>query len=237
MPVRMGGFRALHSKAMATIVTMEEVQKTPWFHSIRLSPGVITPGAKNVNILQTEAEVLFKHSVQGMSVLDVGAWDGFFSFEAERRGAARVLATDWFSWVGPGWGKKGSFDLARRALGSRVEDRIIDPMDITVEAVGQFDCVIFSGVLYHLRHPLYVLDRLAAITTHMLMMETHMDMLDVEKPAAAFYPDRELADDPSNWWGPNIPAAKGMLISAGFSRVEFTRHPGYAERGFFHAFK
>jgi hypothetical protein len=24
------------------------------------------------------------------SVLDIGAWDGFFSFEAERRGAARV---------------------------------------------------------------------------------------------------------------------------------------------------
>src|SRR5882762_8938168 len=34
----------------------------------------------------------------GKSVLDIGTWDGFFAFECERRGAARVLAIDTFAW-------------------------------------------------------------------------------------------------------------------------------------------
>ena len=42
-------------------------------------------------------------SLAGLSVLDIGAWDGFFSFEAERRGAARVVAPT-YSWHGLGWG-------------------------------------------------------------------------------------------------------------------------------------
>jgi hypothetical protein len=53
------------------------------------------------------------------------AWDGFFSFEAERRGAQRVLATDSFCWDVGGWGTKAGFELARRALGSKVEDKWI----------------------------------------------------------------------------------------------------------------
>ena len=36
--------------------------------------------------------------LSGQSVLDIGAWDGFFSFESERRGANRVLAVDSFCW-------------------------------------------------------------------------------------------------------------------------------------------
>ena len=29
-------------------------------------------------------------------MLDIGAWDGFYSFEAEKRGAERILAIDSF---------------------------------------------------------------------------------------------------------------------------------------------
>jgi tRNA (mo5U34)-methyltransferase len=38
--------------------------------------------------------------LSGKTVLDVGAWDGFFSFEFERRCAKRVLAID--AWGGRG---------------------------------------------------------------------------------------------------------------------------------------
>ena len=93
-------------------------------------------------------------SLEGLTVLDIGAWDGFFSFECERRGASRVVAADYYSWHGPGWGTKAGFQLAREALGSRVEDVDIDVMDLSPERVGTFDVVLFLGVLYHLRHPL-----------------------------------------------------------------------------------
>jgi len=79
----------------------------------------------------------------GKTVLDIGAWDGFFSFECERRGAARVVAADHFSWHGPGWGTKAGFTLAREALGSRVEDIDIDVMDLAPERIGTFDVVLF----------------------------------------------------------------------------------------------
>ena len=45
-------------------------------------------------------------------------------------------------------------------------------------------------------------------------------MVGVSRPAAAFYPGRELNDDPTNWWGPNQAAVAGMLHSVGFTRVE-----------------
>ena len=52
-------------------------------------------------------------------MLDIGAWDGALSFEAERRGASRVLATDSFCWSGEGWGTKDGFEFARKAIGSQ----------------------------------------------------------------------------------------------------------------------
>lgn len=89
-----------------------EVSKIKWFHTIDLGNGVITPGEDSTpNKLQT---IALPADLKGSSVLDIGAWDGFFSFEAERRGASRVLATDDFCWSGPGWGTKNGFDLARR---------------------------------------------------------------------------------------------------------------------------
>ncbi|KAK0349139.1 hypothetical protein LTR94_034365, partial [Friedmanniomyces endolithicus] len=96
-----------------------------------------------------EAGTIFSYPVKGKTVLDIGAWDGFFSFEAERRGASRVLATDHFCWSGPGWGNQDGFKWVREATGSKVEDLDIDPMQITPEAVGEFDVVLLSGVIYH----------------------------------------------------------------------------------------
>ena len=107
--------------------------------------------------------------LSGRSVLDVGAWDGFFSFEAERRGAARVVAADCFAWQGENWSDKSGFELARRALNSGVEDVDIDVMDLGPHQVGTFDLVLFLGVLYHMRHPLLALERLASVTRDQLM--------------------------------------------------------------------
>ena len=86
-------------------------------------------------------------------------------------------------------------------------------------AVGTFDVVLFLGVLYHLRHPLLALERVASVTRDLLILETVVDMVGVRRPAMAFYPARELAGDPTNWWGPNEPAVHGMLQSCGFQAV------------------
>src|SRR5512132_1117781 len=122
-----------------------------WYHTIDLGGGVVTQGIDDTP--QRLARVQLPASLTGQTVLDIGAWDGFFSFECERRGAARVVAADYYSWHGGGWGTKAGFSLAREALGSRVEDVDVDVMDLSPERMGTFDIVLFLGVLYHLRHP------------------------------------------------------------------------------------
>jgi tRNA (mo5U34)-methyltransferase len=152
--------------------------------------------------------------------LDVGCWDGFYSFEAERRGASRVLATDSYTWQRKSWGSKEGFELARRTLGSRVEDLEIDVLDLSPERVGVFDVVLFLGVLYHMKHPLLALERVASVTERLCIVETVIDLLYVPRPALAFYPGAELNHDESNWFGPTPAAVEAMLRSAGFRRVE-----------------
>ena len=152
--------------------------------------------------------------LSGKTVLDIGAWDGFFSFEAERRRASRVVACDYYAWHGVGWGTgrgKDGFELARTALNSRVEDVALDVMDLSPEKIGTFDVVFFLGVLYHLPNPLLALERVASVSSGLLILETVVDMVGIGRPAAAFYPDRELNNDPTNWWGPNHAAVQGML--------------------------
>src|SRR5437870_7721511 len=129
----------------------QRVDRIRWWHTIDLGGGVITPGASDN--LKTLPKLGLPERLDGKAVLDIGAWDGFYSFEAERRGAARVLATDSFSWDGGGWGRKDGFELARHALRSHVEDRTIDVLALSPDIVGTFDVVLFLGVLYHMRHP------------------------------------------------------------------------------------
>lgn len=69
-----------------------------WWHTIDLGEGVITPGSKTADWLALELESLHLPSMQGRTVLDIGVWDGFMSFEAERRGASRVMALDHYVW-------------------------------------------------------------------------------------------------------------------------------------------
>jgi tRNA (mo5U34)-methyltransferase len=197
-----------------------------WYHTIDLGGGVITPGVDDTPHRLARLEL--PGSLTGRTVLDVGAWDGFFSFECERRGAARVVASDYYSWHGGGWGTKDGFVLAREALQSRVEDIDIDVMDLAPERVGTFDVVLFLGVLYHLRHPLLALERVASVTRRLLIVETVVDFVGVRRPAMAFYPNRELNDDPTNWWAPNPPAMQALLQSVGFDAVRTIGTPAGA---------
>jgi tRNA (mo5U34)-methyltransferase len=144
-----------------------------WWHSIDLGGGVVTPGQKSPEILAQEWENLGLGDLRGKSVLDIGAWDGYFSFAAERAGAERVVALDHYTWsmelkaygdyrtqrlkdglpIAPPedfaefWhpdtlpGKRG-FDVARDALGSRVEAVVGDLMTIDLDTLGEFDVVL-----------------------------------------------------------------------------------------------
>src|SRR5258708_3402667 len=232
--------RARPNLAVGTENLQARVDAVRWFHSIDLGQGVITRGIDDTQAARL-AGLQLPTDLSGRSVLDSGAWDGFFSFEAERRGAARVVAADYYSWHGQGWGTgrgKAGLELAREVLGSRVEDVDIDVMDLSPERLGTFDLVLFLGVLYHLPNPLLALERVASVASDFLVLETVVDMVGFDRPAAAFYPGRELNGDPTNWWGPNEAAVHGMLRTVGFTRVHTvtpTRSAAYrAARAVYH---
>jgi tRNA (mo5U34)-methyltransferase len=196
-----------------------QVAKIKWHHSIDLGNGIVTEGQDNTP--RKLKRLRLPDSFAGKSVLDIGAWDGFFSFEAERRGAKRVLATDSFVWRGGvEWADKAGFDLGKKALASKVEEMEIDVLDLSPEKVGTFDVVFFLGVLYHMRHPLLALERVASVAKDFLVLETAVDMLSHKRPAMAFYVSDEVGRDPTNWCGPNPAAVVGMLKTVGFRRVE-----------------
>lgn len=213
-----------------------EIANVNWYHQIDLGDGIVTPGVDDTPSRMTPLEL--PSDLHGKTVLDIGAWDGFFSFEAERRGASRVLATDSYCWSGEGWGTKEGFDTVSRIVGSRVEELEIDVMDLSRDRVGTFDLVLFIGVLYHLRHPLLAIERIASVTDDQLILDTHTAMTEETLPVMLFYPGTELNNDATNWWGPNPAVVEAMLRDVGFRRID-RKHPDLTAKGrlILHAWK
>src|SRR5262249_22297660 len=161
-----------------------------WYHQVTLPGGQVTPG---VNPLFPEVYAV-PEDLTGARVLDVGAWDGYWTFEALRRGAREAVAIDDFSdhlgrlkaedrraWK--------SFDLCREALGyneaecKRIEMSVYDVTEASLG--GRFDVVFCFGTLYHLRHPLLGLDALAAVC----------------EPGGAIFVESHISDDYSAFRG------------------------------------
>ena len=203
-----------------------------WFHSIELGQGVVTPGHKTAERLAYEIEVMKLPDLQRKTVLDIGAWDGFFSFEAERRGASRVVALDHFIWAKPFAGQpepergvlphKACFDIAHTARGSRVEAVVNDLMDADLERLGTFDVVFFLGGLYHMEDPMAAMRRVWELTRELAIIETEAIAIHGWENEAIwqFFEGDELANDPTIWFIPNENALTGICRAVGFSRAE-----------------
>jgi len=214
-----------------------------WYHRIEIRPGIVTPG------ISPSAELTLRHldlpeRCDGMRVLDVGARDGFFSFELERRGAD-VVAVDYMD---PG---ETGFAVARELLSSQVDYLVDNVYRLSRERHGEFDVVLFLGMLYHLRDPLLALDRLwdvcgdgglLAVETQLLdnaLLRADGSVTRLERDLAdvalmQFYPGAMLNGDATNYWSPNSACMRGLLEEAGF---EPTREVVLDWRGLFQARK
>ncbi len=125
-------------------------------------------------------------------------------------GASEVIA---FSLEDP---ETSGFNRLKSVLGSKVRYVTGSVYNLQDYNLGQFDVVLFLGVLYHLRYPLLAIDRLRDACRCELFIETHIIDELVEHPIWRFYPGAELAGDSSNWFGPNILAVITAFQTAGF---------------------
>lgn len=204
--------------------TYDEILSHPyWRHRIDLSEGEFTPGKKDASHW---GALGLPNDLSGKTFLDIGAFDGLHSFEAERRGAERVLATDiwdeptvdreWWNSLRPG---KQGFDLVHDYLDSDVESKVIGIEEISPESVGEFDIVLCSGVIYHLKEPLSAIENVVSVAKELVVVESAIQHDFNDPPGMKLLAGTERNNDPSNWWVPNLKGLRDMVAIAGCEEV------------------
>ncbi|MEO8126368.1 MAG: DUF1698 domain-containing protein [Bryobacteraceae bacterium] len=194
-------------------------EQTGWWHSFDLPNGECIEGVNTTDGLKKRlSQFPISEDLTGKRVLDIGAWDGWFTFEMERRGAD-VVAVD--CWDNP------RFRSMQKLLQSRADYRILDMYELTPDRIGYFDIVLFMGVLYHLKHPLLALERVCALTRDLAVVDSFVlreqDLPGVDLgrvPVMAFYENEEFGGNTDNWVAPSVACLMAFCRTAGFARVE-----------------
>jgi tRNA (mo5U34)-methyltransferase len=204
-----------------------EVESYPWYHTLDLGNGVVTKG-------------MFDHrphlhhypipaDLSGKRCLDVATMDGFWAFEMERRGAESVTALDledpnqldWPAALRQAHGKSVDetkaerFELARQALGSKVDRVLMSAYDLS-PALGTFDFVFCGDLLLHLKDPITPVENIHSVCT-----DTAVIVNVIKK--FRFYEKRPMAEldgmDVFQWWVTNLEGLVRLVRAAGFPRV------------------
>lgn len=219
----------------------------PWFHRIELAPGVLT---KTESVAGEPADHprgtwdIIKNclpvDLSGKSVLDVGCNAGFYSVEAKRRNASHVVGVDAMR------REIMQANFVRRALGLDIEFRALSVYDLSVGSVGRFDVTLALGLIYHLKHLVLGLEKLAQVTKDTLIVETAL--LPRRTTILGRVPRRqaeyvvgglrrplhtlgwienppEVLESSYNWFLPTLDCAVALFKAVGFRDVDvFTVH-------------
>lgn len=225
----------------------EEVASVRWQHTIELPGGVVTPGRWDVR--PTLRRVELPDRLDGKRCLTVGTDDGFWAFELERRGASEVVAVrdDDSRWEWPArhrledvelvrriYERNEAFEIARRALGSRVRAAELSIYDLSPKALGQFDFAVVGFMLLHLRDPVRGLAAVRSVLRGQLVVAELVSLsLSVLRPRTAAADLR--AQNLPHWWAPNVAGLRRFVEAAGFEVVRtgsvYVLRPGRGGRG------
>ena len=217
------------------------VERVPfWFHTFALNraEGIYTPGAARDHRYRVS---MLPDDFAGMSVLDVGTFDGFYAFLAERRGAQRVVGVDneqYRLWVASRWGVEleggEGFRAIHRLLGSAVEYRRMDAFELG-RLDERFDLIYCFGILHRVENPLGLLRVLRGRTASggTVLVETYgVRPEDRDGPAIRVSePGEVYAHDEFIYWGFGDTGLERLAQIAGFSHadslidVEVDGHP------------
>ena len=191
----------------------DRINAIQWFHSIDLGDGIITPGAISLERLKPIADAI-PQDLTDQTVLDIGAWDGYYSFLAEQRGARRVISLEPNALGDPYYHQTDDgFNLAKEVLHSNVI-RWTRPLEDLHDHPFKFDVVFFFGVYYHLKDPILGFDIAAQLTRELLLVEGDA----LFYPAALMLYDFDEKDK-SKTWRFTKPLVSLMLKQRGFKSV------------------
>jgi tRNA (mo5U34)-methyltransferase len=209
----------------------------PWFHNVPLTkqtgtrPETPDHPANRWRVI----DQFVPEDLTGKTVLDIGCNAGFFSLEMKRRGAKRVVGIDIMPHI-----------LAQARFTSHWFDLPIELLEwdvYNIEALGTFDIVIFLGVLYHLKHPLYALEKVYNACNSMLYFQSAVrgptgdfepaddypiseeKIFDRAEFPKLYFVEKSFNGDESNWWMATRSCLKAMLRVSGFKTIEDTLIP------------
>lgn len=182
---------------------IKQMNSLKWFHNIVLPGGNTTPGVCPHTASEATSRFGMPDTLKGKRVLDIGCYDGLFSFEAEKRGAKSVLAIDLYQLPQNTENPNAPFRFAQQILKSNVEFKEFDATNINSYNIGQFDVVLCYGVLYHLKNPTQTLEAIcsAIAPSGKLIIETAIMNEQNKEPLLTHSPNH--ANDPNNHFYPN----------------------------------
>jgi tRNA (mo5U34)-methyltransferase len=207
-----------------------------WFHNLNLCGVATAPNHFLGDFPSVKWKPIAKaipEDLTGATVLDIGCNGGFYSIALKQRGADRVLGVD----IDDRYLNQARFASSTLGLEIQFEKRSVYEID---SIPGQFDYVFFMGVFYHLRYPVYALDKVVKKVGGKLVFQTMIRgsmeertwkenyefwdtklFKDPDFPCMYFI-EHKYADDPTNWFIPNRGAVEGILRSSG---LELLEHP------------
>lgn len=195
-----------------------------WHHAFEIFPGLITPGTYQPGFLLEKTRL--PADLTGMRVLDIGTCDGFFALQLARRGAD-VVAIDYRSKRAHG------YHVMEQLNPVKIEYYQMNIYELAEKQIGEFDIVLFLGVLYHLPDMIHALQMICACCRGTLFVETHSENDFCRTVAAArYYRGNTLAKDHTNFWAPNRLCVLDMLFDTGFDVV---REEAWGQRLFVEA--
>ncbi|HEX6106962.1 MAG TPA: methyltransferase domain-containing protein [Gemmatimonadales bacterium] len=205
------------------------------YQRITLPDGRVIPGADRL----PAADLIYGADLAGKSVLDVGCYYGFFLHEAIRRGAARAVGIE--------------ADPERYRIASTLAplwDGKVEIHEGLLEEVPldeKFDVVLFLNVLHHVRDPLAVVRRLAALCRGTLVIEFRQPhdpqfVRECFHPHTSVGPRRSL---PARLWYGALAAVEarvaewvaGRMPLVGVGAVEYHRTWFFSRAAFRNAFQ
>lgn len=207
---------------------MEQLEQLgPWYHSVTIdgytTPGIVDPKPRAQLTLDQLPD-----NLDGVTVLDIGGNCGGVAFELAKHGADVTVLE-----VGVGYIRQG--ETLARLLDLPV--RFVRGLVYDAPEHGRFDVVLFYGLIYHLRHPLYALDVVRSVTKEVTFLSSRVNASN----SAVWSMSNVRGNQPEpsgsgearhNWWLPSVDGMAATMAVYGFDDVKLLHQDRDRSEGF-----
>lgn len=184
------------------------------YHQLDFGDGLVMQGDYDMNRYVQHYHL--PDSLEGQTVLDIGAAAGYFTLECARRGGA-VTAIDIYD------KPLLSVLIPLLNVGIRYVRKSVYELD---EGFGLFDLVLCGSVLLHLPDPFGAVQRMRSVCRRRAIVATSCpkDSASNAQPVCEFVGQKSAHGDYWHYWNIGARALRNMFLAARFSEVAHEEH-------------